>query len=95
MDSDPTTGQGIVVDGQGNVFFAGFIGTFGDPNGTTDEFVGRLNADGSTFGQFVGGYGIEIDATTPLSPPGTTVVAQIPDLYGPGIAPVVVRLVKK
>jgi hypothetical protein len=41
--------------------------------------------DGSTFGQFVGGYGIEIDATTPESPPGTTVLAQIPDLFGPGI----------
>jgi N,N-dimethylformamidase beta subunit-like, C-terminal len=41
--------------------------------------------DGSTFGQFVGGYGIEIDATTPESPPGTLVVAQIPDLFGPGI----------
>jgi hypothetical protein len=43
-------------------------------------------ADGSTFGQFVGGYGIEIDATTPDSPPGTLVVAQIPDLFGPGIS---------
>jgi hypothetical protein len=42
-------------------------------------------ADGSTFGQFVGGYGIEIDATTPDSPPGTIVVAQIPDLLGPGV----------
>jgi N,N-dimethylformamidase beta subunit-like protein len=42
-------------------------------------------ADGSTFGQFVGGYGIEIDSTTPLSPPGTQVLAQIPDLFGPGI----------
>ena len=41
--------------------------------------------DGSTFGQFVGGYGIEIDATTPDSPPGTIVVAQIPDLLGPGV----------
>jgi hypothetical protein len=42
--------------------------------------------DGSTFGQFVGGYGIEIDATTPDSPPGTVVLAQIPDLFGPGIS---------
>ncbi|MGZ4289959.1 MAG: N,N-dimethylformamidase beta subunit family domain-containing protein [Gaiellaceae bacterium] len=41
--------------------------------------------DGSTFGQFVGGYGIEIDSTSPESPPGTVVVAQIPDLLGPGI----------
>jgi len=43
--------------------------------------------DGSTFGQFVGGYGIEIDATTPDSPPGTLVLAQIPDLFGPGVGP--------
>jgi hypothetical protein len=43
-------------------------------------------ADGSTFGQFVGGYGIEIDATTPSSPPGTLVLAQIPDLFGAGIS---------
>jgi N,N-dimethylformamidase beta subunit-like protein len=42
-------------------------------------------ADGSTFGQFVGGYGIEIDSTSADSPPGTIVVAQIPDLLGPGI----------
>lgn len=42
--------------------------------------------DGSTFGQFVGGYGIEIDATTPESPPGTTVLAQISDLFGVGIS---------
>jgi hypothetical protein len=41
--------------------------------------------DGSTFGQFVGGYGIEIDSTAPSSPPGTIVLAQIPDLFGPGI----------
>jgi hypothetical protein len=41
--------------------------------------------DGSTFGQFVGGYGIEIDSTTPDSPPGTVVVAEISDLLGPGI----------
>ncbi len=42
-------------------------------------------ADGSTFGDYVGGYGIEIDATTADSPPGTLVVAQIPDLFGPGV----------
>ena len=41
--------------------------------------------DGSTFGQFVGGYGIEIDGLAPQSPPGTVVVAQIPDLLGPGL----------
>lgn len=41
--------------------------------------------DGSTIGQFVGGYGIEIDSTTPQSPPGTLVLAEIPNLFGPGL----------
>jgi hypothetical protein len=40
---------------------------------------------GSLFGQVVGGYGIEIDATTRDSPPGTVVLAEIPDLLGPGL----------
>ncbi|MDP9318197.1 MAG: hypothetical protein M3O94_03810, partial [Actinomycetota bacterium] len=40
---------------------------------------------GSTFGQAVGGYGIEIDHTAPESPPRTIVLAQIPDLFGPGL----------
>jgi len=40
---------------------------------------------GSLFGQVVGGYGIEIDATTPASPPGTVVLAEIPDVLGPGL----------
>jgi hypothetical protein len=48
-------------------------------------WAGTGLGDGSQFGQFVGGYGIEIDAVAPQSPPGTLVVAQIPDLYGPGI----------
>jgi hypothetical protein len=48
-------------------------------------WAGTELTDGSTFGQSVGGYGIEIDATTPDSPPGTVVVAQIPDLFGTGI----------
>jgi hypothetical protein len=41
--------------------------------------------DGSVFGQELGGYGIEIDTTTPASPIGTVVLAEIPDLYGPGL----------
>jgi hypothetical protein len=41
--------------------------------------------NGSTIGEAVGGFGIEIDATTPLSPPGTRVLARIPDLFGPGV----------
>ncbi|HZT90810.1 MAG TPA: N,N-dimethylformamidase beta subunit family domain-containing protein [Gaiellaceae bacterium] len=40
---------------------------------------------GSTFGQYIGGYGIEIDSTTAQSPPGTIVLAQIPNLYGAGL----------
>jgi hypothetical protein len=47
-------------------------------------WAGTGLGDGSTFGEAVGGFGIEIDATAPESPPGTTVVAQIPDLLGPG-----------
>jgi hypothetical protein len=42
-------------------------------------------ADGSTLGAAVGGYGIEIDHTAPASPPGTIVLAEVPDLLGPGL----------
>ena len=41
--------------------------------------------DGSSFGQELGGYGIEIDQTTAATPPGTIVLAEVPDLYGPGL----------
>ena len=41
---------------------------------------GHRPANGSTFGR----YGIEIDAAGPASPPGTIVLARIPDLLGPG-----------
>jgi hypothetical protein len=47
-------------------------------------FAGTGLSNGAVFGQELGGYGIEIDATTPASPPGTTVLADIPDLFGPG-----------
>ena len=47
-------------------------------------FAGTGLANDGTFGQELGGYGIEIDATTAASPPGTTVLADIPDLYGAG-----------
>jgi hypothetical protein len=43
-------------------------------------FAGTGLADGSTFGR----YGIEIDAEARSSPPGTIVLARIPDLLGPG-----------
>ena len=41
--------------------------------------------DGSSFGEELGGYGIEIDQVTPFTPPGTIVLADIPDLFGPGL----------
>jgi hypothetical protein len=40
--------------------------------------------NGDELGKVVGGYGIEIDARTPDSPPGTIVLARIEGLYGPG-----------
>jgi hypothetical protein len=43
-------------------------------------FAGTGLANGSTFGR----YGIEIDASGPSSPPGTVVLARIPNLLGPG-----------
>jgi hypothetical protein len=43
-------------------------------------FDGTALADGDTFGR----YGIEIDARTATSPPGTQLLAHIPDLLGPG-----------
>jgi hypothetical protein len=48
-------------------------------------FTGTGLGDGSTFGEELGGYGIEIDQTTTATPPGTIVLAEIPDLYGPGL----------
>jgi N,N-dimethylformamidase beta subunit-like, C-terminal len=48
-------------------------------------WAGTGLTEGSTFGQFVGGYGIEVDMTAPESPPGTIVLAEVPDLFGPGI----------
>ena len=48
-------------------------------------WAGTGLGEGSTFGQAVGGYGIEIDATTPDTPPGTIVVADIVDVFGPGL----------
>jgi N,N-dimethylformamidase len=48
-------------------------------------FEGTGLENGSTFGEAVGGYGIEVDARTKASPPGTILVASIPDIFGPGI----------
>jgi hypothetical protein len=47
---------------------------------TSWAFAGTDLSNGSPFGR----YGIEIDATTPSSPPGIQVLARIPDLFGPG-----------
>ncbi len=56
-----------------------------DPASASWLWDGTGLEPGGTFGDFVGGYGIEIDATTPDSPPGTQVLAEIPDLFGPGL----------
>ena len=48
-------------------------------------FEGTDLGNGSKIGEMVGGYGIEIDATTPNSPPETKVIALIPSLFGPGL----------
>jgi hypothetical protein len=48
-------------------------------------WAGTGLGDGAVFGQELGGYGIEIDQTTTVTPPGTIVLADIPDLYGPGL----------
>jgi len=47
-------------------------------------WAGTSLTTGSTLGEYVGGYGIEIDATTQHSPPGTKVLAVIPNLFGLG-----------
>lgn len=49
-------------------------------------YEGTGLGDGSIFGETLGGYGIEIDMMTPFSPPGTILLAEIPDLYGPGLS---------
>jgi hypothetical protein len=48
-------------------------------------FAGTELEHGSTIGDAVGGYGVEIDSTTKDSPPGTTVIGVVPSLFGPGL----------
>ncbi|MBA2460468.1 MAG: hypothetical protein H0V45_01660 [Actinobacteria bacterium] len=48
-------------------------------------WAGTGLTDGSTLGAELGGYGIEIDQMTADSPPGTLVLADVPDLFGPGL----------
>jgi N,N-dimethylformamidase beta subunit-like protein len=43
-------------------------------------FAGTGLHNGSRYGT----YGIEVDSRTPASPPGTAVLANIPDIFGPG-----------
>jgi hypothetical protein len=52
-----------------------------DVGAASPILAGTGLASGGTFGRF----GIEIDATTTLSPPGTQVLAEIPDALGPGL----------
>ncbi len=49
-------------------------------------FAGTDLTNGAVFGQELGGYGIEIDQVAAASPPGTLVLADVPDLYGPGFS---------
>ncbi len=48
-------------------------------------WAGTGLTDGAPFGQELGGYGIEIDQTTVFTPPQTIVLADVLDLYGPGL----------
>ncbi|MGE5275111.1 MAG: N,N-dimethylformamidase beta subunit family domain-containing protein [Verrucomicrobiota bacterium] len=56
-----------------------------DPTPVVWLWAGTGLEEGSTLGEAVGGYGIEIDHTAPESPASTVVLAQIPDLFGPGL----------
>lgn len=48
-------------------------------------WAGTGIVSGGTLGDAVGGYGIEIDTTTPVSPRETKILATIPDVFGPGL----------
>jgi hypothetical protein len=48
-------------------------------------WAGTGLTDGATFGEELGGYGIEIDQATPFTPAGTILLADIPDVFGPGL----------
>ncbi len=48
-------------------------------------WAGTGLGDGASFGQELGGYGIEIDSATPSTPLGAIVLAEIPDVFGPGL----------
>ena len=48
-------------------------------------WAGTGLGDGASFGQELGGYGIEIDSATAFTPLGAIVLAEIPDVFGPGL----------
>jgi len=50
----------------------------------TDAAPWLFRDTGLHAGDRFGSYGIEIDATTALSPPGTRVLARIPEIFGTG-----------
>jgi hypothetical protein len=51
-----------------------------DPRGAPWVFAGTGLSTGDSFGR----YGYEIDIRSPATPPGTVLLASIPDLMGPG-----------
>jgi hypothetical protein len=56
-----------------------------DRDATPWLFEGTGLENGDLLGEEVGGFGIEIDMTTPVSPAGTRVPAMIPNLFGLGL----------
>jgi hypothetical protein len=62
-------------------------GTHQSPFVVTDDGAASwaFAGTGLTSGQTFGKYGIEIDAVTPESPPGTVVLAEIPNALGAGL----------
>jgi hypothetical protein len=71
----------------GNQYRASDRGTHQSPFVVTADgaaswvFSGTGLGAGATFGR----YGIEVDAATAQSPPGTQVLAEIPNALGPGL----------
>jgi hypothetical protein len=57
----------------------------GDTTAAPWLWAGTGLTSGSRLGADIGGYGTEIDGTAPSSPPGTIVLAEVPDLFGPGL----------
>jgi hypothetical protein len=61
--------------------YGGRLGAYiADTTGAPWVFAGTGLSNGDTFGQ----YGYEIDIRSPATPPGTVLLASIPDLMGPG-----------